>query len=554
MSIQHANRGVVKKDLQLYYNREYNGSFLGEATMNFFTIPAYTLQKEGNHATSFATSTSSGVPDLVVSGNKQVYYVSEYYTLVATGAWVAESNRLIIYPKSANYAPSGTYRISFYARSLSGNTNLGFAFYGNSINNTATLTSKWQRFSANSTHGGAMIIEFGNLNAGSMVCQIACIQVEAKSYATPFTVPVLWTPNLVNVTSTSGHTTMTKNTADQWLTARVYSSEGYNEPCYVSFKANNTNKSFMIALNTNPVLKGIQYATLDYAWYPASNGQSYIYESGGGGFVEIAYTTSTLFEIIYDGVNINYYTDGALRRSVARSGSGPLYLDSDFYHLNAQIVNLSFGPLSQINRFSNYVIGGGGLKDISGNNVNSNLTNVAFDSTGYIFNGSSNYIDLGSDVIFKTSGGWSVSSWFNLTQVNSGNLYNFIGASAITYNSWFWTVYQSNLALWNMSPGGWYYGSTTILANTWYNAVLVCSYDGTRYQMYLNGIAEGGTHATYTWNADYSGLKIGYIGRGDSSNGRYFYGKYPNFQVYNKELTAAEVLQNFNATRTTYGL
>ena len=206
------------------------------------------------------------------------------------------------------------------------------------------------------------------------------------------------------------------------------------------------------------------------------------------------------------------------------------------------------------NRSANTVAGGGGLLDMSGNNVNADLTNVAFDSTGYIFNGSSNYIDLGSDVIFKTSGGWSVSSWFNLTQVNSGNLYNFIGASAITYNSWYWTVYQSNLALWNMSPGGWYYGSTTILANTWYNAVLVCSYDGTRYQMYLNGIAEGGTHATYTWNADYSGLKIGYIGRGDSSNGRYFYGKYPNFQVYNKELTAAEVSQNFNATRKTYGI
>ena len=206
------------------------------------------------------------------------------------------------------------------------------------------------------------------------------------------------------------------------------------------------------------------------------------------------------------------------------------------------------------NRSANTVAGGGGLLDMSGNNVNADLTNVAFDSTGYIFNGSSNYIDLGSDVIYKTSGGWSVSSWFNLTQVNSGNLYNFIGASAITYNSWYWTVYQSNLALWNMSPGGWYYGSTTILANTWYNAVLVCSYDGTRYQMYLNGIAEGGTHATYTWYADYSGLKIGYIGRGDSSNGRYFYGKYPNFQVYNKELTAAEVLQNFNATRKTYGI
>jgi hypothetical protein len=206
------------------------------------------------------------------------------------------------------------------------------------------------------------------------------------------------------------------------------------------------------------------------------------------------------------------------------------------------------------NRSANTVAGGGGLLDISGNNVNADLTNVSFNSSGYFFNGSSNYIDLGSDVTFKTSGGWSVSSWFNLTQVNSGNLYNFIGASAITYNSWYWTVYQSNLALWNMSPGGWYYGSTTIQANTWYNAVLVCSYDGTKYQMYLNGVAEGGTHTSYTWNSDYSGLKVGYIGRGDSSNGRYFYGAYPDFKIYRKELTAAEVLQNFNATRKTYGI
>jgi len=34
MSIQHANRGVVKKDLQLYYNREFSKCFRGEATTN----------------------------------------------------------------------------------------------------------------------------------------------------------------------------------------------------------------------------------------------------------------------------------------------------------------------------------------------------------------------------------------------------------------------------------------------------------------------------------------------------------------------------------------
>ena len=34
MSVQHANRGIVKKDLQLYYNREFAKSFRGEATSN----------------------------------------------------------------------------------------------------------------------------------------------------------------------------------------------------------------------------------------------------------------------------------------------------------------------------------------------------------------------------------------------------------------------------------------------------------------------------------------------------------------------------------------
>jgi len=378
MSIQHANRGIVKNNLQLYYNREYNGSFLGEATVNLFSIPAYTLQAEGNHATSFATSTSSGIPDLVVSGNKQVYYVPQYYTLVATGAWQNEVNRLIIYPKrdaaggANSYAPNGTYRISFYARVISGNTALGFAFYSNGINNTANLTTNWQRFSANSTYNnGAMIIEFGNINAGTMTCQIACIQVEAKSYATPFTLPVLWTPNLVNVTSTSGHTTMTKTGGSDftWNNARVYSSEGISAPCYMSFKASQINKYIAIGLNSDPAT-GINYTNIDYCFIPRDNGYVGIYENGTDRSIETAYTTSTIFEIIYDGTNINYYMDGVLKRTIARTGSGPLYLDSSFYGLNGAVNSLSFGPLSQINRFSNYVIGGGGLLDISGNNYN----------------------------------------------------------------------------------------------------------------------------------------------------------------------------------------
>ena len=569
MSIQHGNRGIVKKDLQLYYNREYNGSFLGEATVNFFSIPAYTLQKEGNHATSFATSTSSGVPDLVVSGNKQVYYVSEYYTLVATGAWLAETNRLIIYPKTGSgattsFAPNGTYRISFYARSLSGNTALGFDFYANALtNNTVTLTNKWQRFSGNSTYNnGAMIIEFGNKNAGSMVCQIACIQVEAKSYATPFTVPVLWTPNLFNVTSTSGHTTMTKNpVGNGWNTARVYSSEGYSVPCYVSFKASQTTSAaLMIALNSDPAT-GVNYNYLDYAFYLDGGGYTAIYESGGNPLVigSSTYTTSTVFEIIYDGVNVKYYMDGVLKYTSLVAPTLPLYLDSSFWNNNVAINSLSFGPLSQINRFSNYTIGGGGLKDISGNNYNIDLTSsaVAFDSGGYYFNANAQgaiTTPVANSILDNLSNNsHTYECWFKLLGTPPG-LYSgyFFGRQG--YHSGFYHG-KSNPNV--IEATTWYNDVTntglgaTLSLNIWYHGVFITDVENAMRYLYINGVLRDSATLTKQLR-QYASATPYYIGAASTdyaSNSIV-----SSARAYNKPLSVAEVLQNFNATRTTYGI
>lgn len=563
MSIQHANLGVVKKNLQLYYNREYNGSFLGEATVNFFTIPT-TVDAWGTH-TSVRTSTSSGVPDLIVSGNKQVYYTPEYYTLTATSAWQAEVNRWLIYPKQGSgansYIPNGTYNFSFYARSLSGNTALQYSFYGITPRATANLTTKWQRFNGTFTinNGPLTLLEFGNLNAGSMVCQIACIQVEAKSYATPFTLPVIWTPNLVGVTSTSGHTTMTKNIGDSWVNSRVYSSEGYNEPCYVSFKANAINKSFMVALNSDPAT-GINYTNLDYAWYADSNAIPQVYENGSQIATYGTYTTSTLFEIIYDGININYYMDGVLKRSVARTGSGPLYLDSSFFSLNSQIVNLSFGKLSQINRFSNYVIGGGGLRDISGNNYNIDLTSsaIAFDSGGYYFNANAAgalTTPVANSILDSLSNNThTYECWIKLLGtppgVSDGYFFGRQGyhegfaqfkSPSTTFGALSWYFDNGN--------SGWlsYAGSL----NTWYHATYVVDVENSIRYLYINGILNSSGALTKQLK-QYSSGTVYQLG---SANPEYASNSIVSTaRAYNRALTAAEVLQNFNATRKTYGV
>ena len=409
-----------------------------------------------------------------------------------------------------------------------------------------------------------MIVEFGNINAGTMVCQIACIQVEAKSYATPFTLPVLWTPNLTNVISTSGNTTMTKNTAGaSWVNARVYSSEGYTTPCYMSFKASQTNADLMVALNTNPVLKGTQYLTLDYAWYPNSSAQAYIFESGNNIGLQGSYTTSTIFEIIYDGVNVNYYMDGVLKRSVARAGSGPLYLDSSLYNNSSAVNSLSFGPLTQINRFSNYVIGGGGLRDISGNNVNANLTNVVFDSAGYYFTSAgSNYVNTGI-ITLPSNTQLTIDIWTKPTSTTQQKtLISKWGSSAdfnfcfLLFLNWF---AQGNIYFLVGSANGDGYSTHSIPHNlstsAYTNYTIV--YDNGNVSWYRNGVfiqteTNGNPRlrsvtTPVTIGADYDGGAGGVLTRS-------YDGIIPNVRLYSRPLTADQVLQNFNATRTTYGV
>ena len=188
------------------------------------------------------------------------------------------------------------------------------------------------------------------------------------------------------------------------------------------------------------------------------------------------------------------------------------------------------------------------------------VSNVSFDSTGQpTFDGTDDDIDLGSDITFKTSGGWSVESVVKYNSVagsynNVTSPANFIGSDSISYNSWYWSVLSGKLALWNISPGVWKYGSTILQQDTWYHVTIVSSNDGTSYQMYLNGVAEGGDHTTYNWNPSYSGLKIRYIGRGNTSNRRLVNGNIPITKVYDGVLTPEEVKQNYNSYKNRFDI
>ena len=195
--------------------------------------------------------------------------------------------------------------------------------------------------------------------------------------------------------------------------------------------------------------------------------------------------------------------------------------------------------------------------DVAGSSVGT-ITNATYSSTdggSIAFDGNGDYIDLGADLaVSENNIGWAAEFWFRTTTASTLQAFSSSDNDALNAN-WM-NLYNSKIALWNVSPGYWKYGDTVISNNTWYQVVYVSKVGGTQYQFYVNGEAEGGDHVSNTWVAGYSSLDIRFIGMYHyiSSNSRWWNGNMAIVRIYNREITAAEVLQNFNAHKSRFGL
>jgi hypothetical protein len=242
------------------------------------------------------------------------------------------------------------------------------------------------------------------------------------------------------------------------------------------------------------------------------------------------------------------------------TGTLPLTVDIAELQLEQKAYASEFTPTS---RSANTVAGGGGLLDISGNNVNADLTNVAFDSGGYYFTtAGNNYLNTGITTLPSntqlTIDVWTkptsttqtktlVSKWGSGSQSNycfllflnwfaQGNLYFLVGNSAGT----------------NYSTHGITHGLST---SSYINYTV--TYDNGVIKMYKNGVlALSETSANTVLKSVTTAITIGadYDGGNPDTLTRHYDGIIPNVKLYSKPLSDVEVLQNFNATRKTYGI
>ena len=91
--------------------------------------------------------------------------------------------------------------------------------------------------------------------------------------------------------------------------------------------------------------------------------------------------------------------------------------------------------------------------------------------------------------------------------------------------------------------------NTTIL-NRW--VYVTATYNGSSMRIYYNSVLKNSLSTTGTINTIMDDLFVGKNGGGGGDN--YTSSNIASVQVYNKSLTSQEILQNFNATKTRYGL
>ena len=167
-----------------------------------------------------------------------------------------------------------------------------------------------------------------------------------------------------------------------------------------------------------------------------------------------------------------------------------------------------------------------------------------------VFDGTNDYAQLTSKFNFGT-GDFSMSCWVNFSTVSGDTNYRTILSSYASGGAtdYIFGLYTTGVPKFSLyAPGANVNGNTTLVSNTWYNLVAVRA--SGIVSLYVNGILDN-TPTSASGNVAENAIPM--IGRVPSaSQTGYLNGNIPQISVYNRALSATEVLKNYNALRNRF--
>ena len=216
--------------------------------------------------------------------------------------------------------------------------------------------------------------------------------------------------------------------------------------------------------------------------------------------------------------------------------------------------------LDAANRYS-YPGSGTTWSDISRGGNNGTLVNgPTYNSANggsIVFDGVDDYINCGSNNIINIGSSFTVGFWINMTSMPSTVTSPIIIKSNADD---FLILISSRTSYEGISIGSgttWAQGRTNTTSSfflqQWVHVAVTYNGSGannlSNLNIYENSINKTITSGTAGLLSQSTSTIIGYINSGNTLNG-----KISKFSIYNRALSATEVLQNYNATKTRFGL
>ena len=524
MSIQHANRGIVKKDLQLYYNREFSKSFRGEATTNL--IGTY----GGGSANSYPSS-----------GNYWgTYYARAPYGIGAftsIGTISSVSGNIVTVSSPTSYFNNlATYDV-IRPQTTGGGVTANTDYYFKRLSSTTFTLHRWDGTN-DASKTPEQILTYINSDTR--------ISVNATSF------PTMWwgyphIPNsaLIKTAITNGFAF--DNRLHDCLRFYWFRSDATDGMAYGVQPAYAANTTYTFSCYVRAASQSAIGNTIYFSVYYTGT------QTSDGGFYSPALTS-----------NWQKWTQSITSSSVGGSiifyfwcaHTTPSTVDIAEIQYEQKSYATEFAATS---RSANTVAGGGGLLDMSGNGYNIDLTSsaVLFDSGGYYFNTDAAG-PLTTPVANSVLDGLSNNThtyeiWFKLLGnppgASDGYLFGRQG-------------YHEGIMQYKVSPNiinaiTWYSDNTnaglgaTLSLNTWYHAAYVANVETSTRQLYVNGALTDSNTLTKQLK-QYTSTTPYYLGAANTSYSSNSI--VSSAKAYNRALSATEILQNFNATRKTYGI
>ena len=208
---------------------------------------------------------------------------------------------------------------------------------------------------------------------------------------------------------------------------------------------------------------------------------------------------------------------------------------------------------------NSYKGSGTAWNDISGNSNNAILTNgPTFSSANcgvIVFDGTDDYVSMTANSNTRLQNNYQTYSvYVYITSVGPNSNASLWGVGNNPTGWWiFWSATSITLFIETSGTYISYPVSVTNALNTWMNITYIIDNVGRTMTAYKNGALVGTSSQWTVFTPPNSVVELG-SNRATGIVGDYIKGRVASVLVYNRSLTAAEISQNYEATKTRFGL